>query len=237
MAAKSSKKVVHMDMATNQEISITEGLRLMEATHTLVVDVLKATPFLAIKKGQEFPPNFNSWKDYEKYVKSQYKKIEDLLRHRGELIDNLIKAQSTTLVEVDGVSIPLSQAVALNSSKSHTQRVVMATFAGALAQIEAQVNQSNEEVNKQCQAHVAQILASDDAPKMKTKSIKEFEEAYKVPFLTYMVDPISIRTEVSSLQRYIHSISSKFEAIILEAQNANKLSISVKALKVLRGEE
>jgi len=216
------------------QITMMEALGLLSSSHKRCSEVLQDARFLGIRKGNEIPPDFNSWKDFEKLAKSGMMKIEALLKARQVLTKLIVKSNMETTVSVEGVEMPLAQADAFQEATMSTHTQILEYFRQVLKVNLNTLGEKNKPVDEQTTKHIAEIMACDMPAKDKQKQIKDFEALYRLPYQHSLVDPTNIRGVIEKMDRIRVQTVNKYSSVIQQSHQVVKIELDQKVLDVLR---
>lgn len=179
-------------------------------------------PLVMLSVGGKPTTTYNSIKDMENEIKSNYDSVTDLIARRNKLKSLLVKANATTEVEIAGEKMTIAQAIDRKTSIKLEKSL--------LNQMITQFNNANQVIqrnNNLMQEKIDMMLqtAAGSGSKLTEEASKGISEPYKKNHETTLVDKINIRDKINTMEEKIERFESEVDFCLSEINAKTEIEV------------
>lgn len=193
-----------------RKISITEALNELKLYDSKITKAIGKNVLVGATKKISPLVGVMSRDDFEEKVKANFQSVKDLIRNRNALKSAVVVSNAKTIVEIDGVTMTVAEAIERKSSIDY-EKFLLDEMKTQYSQKRDVVLSENVKVDRQIDKLLEGFVGRDSDKKPSKEDQAAIVEPYKAKNEYELVDPIGILNEIEKLENSINGFESEVD--------------------------
>jgi len=169
---------------------------------------------------------FTPQEEFKKNALSKYQSVVDLLERKNNIKSAIVKANSTTTVNVAGETMTIADAINFKSLVSLKRKFVQ-SLKSKHHNVTIQFNLENEKINKVALDNAKIMLGKQDDSKVKPtdEDVKNIVEPFVKRNEYHIIDPLKIEEKIELIENQVDSFEVEIDAVLSEINAITTIEI------------
>ena len=208
-------------MPETRRITVHEALTKLKIYEKRIRKLMDESTFIDVKKTSENKIGGVPLEEYQKTLKSNYDKLNDLITEMNALKAALSRSNSATYIQVGGNRMTVAEAIYYWHHGINIQKELLLNLTSAYQTAVSRIeNENGAKLDSRAEMFISSIYGSKDKadPKLVNEMLSSFKESNKYE----LVNPVKLEKRIEEMQEKIDLFESSVDSA-LQTSNATTI--------------
>lgn len=211
-------------MSTKETLTIHRALSELKVIDSRIDKLIDESTFVMANKHSNTKINGKTVDEVKESIKSNYAKINDLIKRKVAIKKAVVLSNAKTLVKVNEVSYSVAEAIDMKNHGLESKEILLSYMERQLSKAKAAINLNNDKLSAAADNYVTGIFGGKDS-KVDVKAVEDAKKAFMEANAFEMIDPINIEKEILSLNDEIDKFKAEVDAVLSESNAITVIEI------------
>lgn len=197
-----------------ERMLVTQALNELKTLDARIYRTISASSFVATAKTSEKKVTPNLTKDeFNIRAKADFQSANDLISRREKIKAAVVDSNAKTEVEICGEKYTVAKVIDMKNSIEYKKKL-LDKMKTQLLGAESMMNKNNTLMEQKIDQLVTAAYSKESKTTIKPEEYSSIADPYRASNEFSLVDPLNIREEIESLQKYIEEFEANVDSVL-----------------------
>lgn len=211
---------------TTEKMNIHQALAELKTIGTRIEKEIRGTEWVITNKHSNTQINGVALGTWCEGVKSQYSKVNDLIRRRDAIKRAVVNSNAVTKVEVAGVTYTVAEAIDRKNHGLHFLKALAEQMASDQRRAQLLAERENgTRLEERAEAFIKSQIGNTDTKGM-TEEIKKRREEFITAQTTDIIDPVCVSVQIEKINDEVYNFATQVDAALSVSNALTYIEVS-----------